>query len=280
MSFVSNKKTKAGEAEMKSENVTIFVFTGTGNTLQMARVLKEELEGRGKNAFIAPMERTTTLSLPEDSAVGLAVPVACFTTYPTAWRFIHSLPQGDGREIFFLSTMAGAGGGMEIPIRHTVEKKGYLPIGSKLVKMPTNYANRILPLEQNRKTIDSAKKDVVSYAKELTEGRSAWRSGNPILAAFSTHMVHSKFMWRLFSRMFPLVIREELCSGCGLCVRLCPKKNISMPKKKAIMGKACEFCQRCRGFCPTEAICFPGKPRERYRAVEPGEMMSFLRETE
>lgn len=80
--------------------------------------------------------------------------------------------------------------------------------------------------------------------------------------------------------MFPLVIREELCSGCGLCVRICPEKNISMPKKKAIMGKACEFCQRCRGFCPTEAICFPGKPRERYRAVEPGEMMSFLRETE
>lgn len=131
---------------MKSENVTIFVFTGTGNTLEMARVLKEELEGRGKNVFIAPMERTTTVSLPKGSAVGLAVPVACFTTYPTAWRFIHSLPQGDGREIFFLATMAGAGGGMEIPIRHTVEKKGYLPIGSKLVKMPTNYANRILPL--------------------------------------------------------------------------------------------------------------------------------------
>jgi nitroreductase/Pyruvate/2-oxoacid:ferredoxin oxidoreductase delta subunit len=50
-------------------------------------------------------------------------------------------------------------------------------------------------------------------------------------------------------------IDEGLCTGCGLCVQICPSKALSMQNgKAAVTGKQSLNCGHCMAICPEGAI--------------------------
>ncbi len=259
---------------MRSERTFLAVFTGTGNTLLAARYLADALSRRDHEVKILPMEHWDASSLPKEAALGIAVPLACFSTYPTAWRFIEGLPAGEGREVHFLATMGGASGGMEGPIRRVVERKGYRPVGAKIVRMPSNYANRTIPVRENEEKMRAAGDEIEAYAGALAQGQSRWGGG--IAASLFARMAHGRLPWRLFNRFFPLTVDAARCVSCGRCRDICPERNIAMREGVAEFGDRCQSCQRCVAFCPAGAIAVPGKPAEPYRALPFEEMSAFL----
>ena len=53
-------------------------------------------------------------------------------------------------------------------------------------------------------------------------------------------------------------INQEKCTGCGLCVEICPVEAISMEDDKAkIDAEKCVDCGQCVEECPNEAISMP-----------------------
>jgi NAD-dependent dihydropyrimidine dehydrogenase PreA subunit len=257
------------------KHATLAVFTGTGNTLLMAGALAKKLGGAGLKVDIIPMERPEALKLPEDSALGLAAPLACCSTYPAAWRFIDSLPDGGGREAFFLATMGGMSLGMEGPVRRAVESKGYRPAGAAIVRMPRNYANRTIHSEENRALIENSRALVEKFAEDLLECRTSWR-GDGLASRFFARLAHGRKPWHLFNRVFPIAVDPGKCASCGICAEICPEKNISLSGGTANIGANCQSCQRCVAYCPENAIAVPGKPAEQYRAMPLDEFKTAL----
>ena len=52
-----------------------------------------------------------------------------------------------------------------------------------------------------------------------------------------------------------LKVRQELCLGCGLCTRVCPRGAISLIWGKAwIDPQKCVVCRQCEKACPFRAI--------------------------
>ncbi|MBF0298481.1 MAG: nitroreductase family protein [Oligoflexia bacterium] len=50
-------------------------------------------------------------------------------------------------------------------------------------------------------------------------------------------------------------IDESKCIGCGLCVKVCPSRTITMKKGKAsVTGKESISCGHCMAICPVNAI--------------------------
>jgi ferredoxin len=44
------------------------------------------------------------------------------------------------------------------------------------------------------------------------------------------------------------------CTGCGICVKVCPVQNIEMVNGKPQWLHHCENCTACFHWCPTQAI--------------------------
>ena len=50
-------------------------------------------------------------------------------------------------------------------------------------------------------------------------------------------------------------VDSELCTGCGVCIDICPTNAIVLKDEKAfIMNDLCRNCKKCVRACPSEAI--------------------------
>jgi electron transfer flavoprotein alpha subunit/NAD-dependent dihydropyrimidine dehydrogenase PreA subunit len=62
----------------------------------------------------------------------------------------------------------------------------------------------------------------------------------------------------------PVVVDEEKCKGCKLCVTACPYGAINIQEKKAVLNSGCTDCGACIDSCKFGAIAFEGS-QERIR---------------
>lgn len=76
-----------------------------------------------------------------------------------------------------------------------------------------------------------------------------------------------------------VLIDNELCNGCGLCVPVCPDRTIRLQDEKAyIYSEKCLECGHCRAVCPQGAITVTAITtelglhhiREEQSAIQPG----------
>jgi ferredoxin/GNAT superfamily N-acetyltransferase len=256
-------------AKLRSASVDFFVFSGTGNTLLVARTMAEALEQEGLTVRTRDLEGLCP-ALSEVAAVGLAFPVACFSTYPSVWRFIDSMPPGEGREVFMAATCAGLGMRMQGPVRGALLEKGYKPIGAKIFLMPGNYNKRTLPLEKNAARVEQTLQEARFFALDLLGGKTEWSKGIPKLSQLLYRLAQTRQPWDFFYKYIcPIAADPEKCVRCGRCAGECPTKAITLMEEgyPAIDAALCQSCQRCVGFCPRGALGVPGKFFEPYRAM-------------
>lgn len=270
-------------SKLRAQQVKIFVFTGTGNTLLVSQNITEVLRQEGLIVSLHGMEEPCSPVLDAETALGLAFPVACFSTYPTVWRFIHSLPPGEGREVFMIGTMGGFSGGMQGPLRRVLVRKGYQPIAAKFFVMPGNYNRKSnddslnARHENDARRLQKALLEARLFAYDLLKGRTKWSSGIPLLSSFFYKAAQTRYPWNLFYKMFPITVDEKKCVRCKRCVDNCPEKAMRMGKYPAVEALLCQSCQRCVGFCPKGALHVPGKSAEPYRALSFEEYKSALK---
>jgi ferredoxin len=245
------------------DTVHIFCFSGTGNTLLVARAMADEFLRIGIPAKVSLMERADPRLIEPGVAVGIAFPVAIFTTYPVVWDFVRSLPEGGLAEAFMVDTMGGLSAGIMAPMRRILEGKGYRAVGSREVRMPFNLISH--EAGSKAKLIEKGLAKARAFSRDLAAGRASWGSFG-LLSDLAKVILSNRLIWWL-ARQYPKMrVSEGDCGQCGLCARICPSGNITMdvfPQH----GSNCQACMRCYSYCPREAILYSNLFK-RYRAVD------------
>ena len=252
--------------------VDFYVFSGTGNTLLVAQTMIDVFRQRHVDVRLMRMETVDPSQADTSRCLGLAFPVACFSTYPFVWRFIESLPTGQATPAFMVDTLAGFSGGVVGPLRKLLKSKGYAPIAARQIIMPSNYLPRKIDEAKDQAKRDRGCSKARDYAAAILDGRARWKR-LPLLSDLVCRLSRSKSLvgW-LHAHGAALSADPAKCVRCGLCARLCPVRNIALDPAP-VFGMACELCMRCLAFCPKDAITLGGKPRGAYRAVKANDLL-------
>lgn len=262
---------------MKSTSAEIYVFSGTGNTFLLVDTIRDILTSNNCLTTIHPIPGKF-YPAPPDCALGLAFTTAWCSTYPFVLDFIKALPDGKGREAFIISSMASTHLNMSQPIRRLLVKKGYRPIGSRILKMPSNYGKSASEKSiGNQEIIKAAVVQAANYAGQLLTGKSSWPKKTAPWSNWLYKFAQTKLPWKLFRKLFKLKINISRCTKCGFCQTICPADAITLQNGcYYTITDNCVSCQHCMAYCPQKAIGINGDCGNIYKTFEYQEMIDLF----
>ena len=232
----------------------LYVFSGTGNTLAVAELYKKYLNAEVTIYRIS--EKSETPPSPVDfDIVGVGYPIHAFCAPEPLLEFVKTLPTVDGKPTFIFKT---SGEGLHIndcssqKCIKILGKKGYDVFIERHIVMPYNMIYR---------HSDAMAKQMWIYAQALVkancaeiEGGKRERVKKSALKKVWTAPIG--FIERHFAHLHGTAFKVDpkKCVGCGKCVAVCPRNNITVTDGKYKFGHNCVLCMGCSFGCPKDAI--------------------------
>jgi formate hydrogenlyase subunit 6/NADH:ubiquinone oxidoreductase subunit I len=261
--------------------IDIFWFSGSGNTLFIAKALTSFLKENGFEVNLRPIENTDPSSVDLNRTLGLAIPVAEQGTYPFIWDFINNLPSPSEEgltecDVFMVDTLMLYSGGIKGPVKKILKKKGFNTLGAKELIMPNNLMKLKNQPEKDKVKMEKGQVAAEVFARNLISGKTVWKD-IPFYSDMMSSFSKMDSTWNMFRNSFPLKVDNNKCSRCRLCERICPENSWTFDKEKKEMNwqkTACIFCLRCFSYCPSEAITYGKKNYIRHKPLTSGAFSS------
>lgn len=253
----------------------IYYFTGTGNSLAVAKELSKELG----EAEIFPIQKIMALAKgtdkkfsPSAERVVIVYPIYA-SSLPGIVSDFASRLKAEGKKIYSIGTHGGMAGRANHILKDILKTSGNELAAGFLVNMPGNCITlySAYSTSKQEELFRVAKLKIKDISREIMEGTEGkFEQTFSVLGAFQHGKMSGKISKKLIEKL-----REndkdfyatEKCDSCGLCVRICPVGNIELADGKPVWKHNCEQCMACIQWCPTEAIQHGKKTisRTRYR---------------
>jgi len=211
--------------------MTIFYFTGTGNSLFAAREIANSMGAK----LISIPQAIHEQKVYSDDCIGFVYPqyanglpkmVRSFITSNSfeadyffavnLWSFIHINALGEIASL--------------IPLNYGV----YLKTPMNFIFLLNSPKNPINMMKKAEKKLDGIINDITN--RKVKSRKPKKGIGNA-----TKHFGQSKFML------------TPSCTECGTCAKVCPANNIIL-NDAVTFGNKCETCYACVNLCPAHAI--------------------------
>lgn len=231
--------------------IDIFVHSGTGNSLLVARKLAESLKG----ARLRPMGELPLAAAEgrEGGALGLVFPV---NFYALPRIIVELLEKSDlrGREyVFAAATNGGDAGNALWQADRLLRRKGArldygveLPMGDNSITLATPPS----VLEERMNDLGAR---IGGLARVVASGERREKAYRFKARAVVVGGIMEAGV-RLLYRAGKGAADRAACSGCGACAKLCPVGNIRMEDGRPAWGENCALCFACVNWCPRKAV--------------------------
>lgn len=239
----------------------IITFSGTGNSLLVARQLQKRLGGSIvllEGDMLLHPEKQLLEVAPGENVVWV-FPVYSWGMPQVVEAFIRLVRFKGAHEArhFLVVTCGDDIGYTDNCWRSLIGRRGWSPRGSFSVTMPNTYVclkgfDVDAPDVAQRK-LDDMPTRVESIAEAIARGFSGDDVVRGSWAWLKTYVVRPLFLLFLSSPK-PFRCDAAKCSSCGLCASSCPMENITMHQGHPVWGSRCALCLRCYHICPTGAV--------------------------
>lgn len=245
---------------------TIYYFSATGNSLEIARKIAKELG----DCIIKPIAAHTTAEPVggPGEAVGFIFPVFYNGLPRLVKRFAETLAINPGTYCFAVANSGGTRANPLGMLEDTLSQKGICLSYAEEIKMPGNYivGHQAPSSEKIRKILEAAADKVDITARAIAGGKR-----KPVIrkAELWSKITNRSYLYKNINEWDEAFLTTEKCTGCGLCAEVCPVCNIKMEDRRPVWRHNCERCLACIHWCPCEAIEYGKKTAGRRRYHNP-----------
>ena len=258
-----------------SKSAEIFYFTGTGNSLVVARDIADKIDGRLTPVPLVMEEETVKV---DADVLGIVCPTYYTRTPGIVERFIGKLANLESKYVFAIVTVGGIAGGILDRLSEMVGRRGGSLAAGFVVRMPANYihASGPPPLVLQKRMFRNWEKKAVKIADDINHRKTGQREKfNPLMTALFSKSIEKQY---LAGGLAPDIDKnfhaDDKCNACGICVKVCPVNNVVMAGSRPVWRHHCEKCLACIQWCPEQAIQFKDVTLKRKRYHHPGVKLS------
>lgn len=250
------------------EKTIIFYFTGTGNSLYVAKELAENF----KHVHLAAIPKAIAVekyNYEEYVRVGFVIPLYFMGMPKLVNEFVNKINIPKALYIFCVVTRAYTKGSVLSEIDKILLNQGKRLDYGKYISFPDSYIRWAGASDEvaQEKLFSESKKQLTNIKKEITDNKRHIDKEGIILKA-SSYTVNSFWKSTLKSKNKTFKTSDD-CIQCGVCVKVCPSQNIELDGKLIKWKEKCQDCMACVQSCPKKAIYFSRKTKGRRRYRNP-----------
>ena len=254
----------------------IYYFSGTGNSLFIARELQKRLGNTELLPIAGLMDRETVRA--RAKAVGFVFPVHALTIPLVVKRFLKKIDLGAAEYLFAVATRLGTVfRGFEKMDRLLKRQRKRLN-ARFIVTMGNNEARHegyIVPSKEDIAAMEAAARAKLDRITAVVQAGSdclkkdtehTVASGSGPVSGFVTEILVLAGM-AVADRIggVQYFYADAGCTGCGICEKVCLSRKIVMRENRPFWQRDvfCYMCFACLNFCPRRAVQIkdiPGVP--------------------
>jgi ferredoxin len=241
--------------------IRLYVYTGTGNSLWIARQLALEL----KEATLEFMPNLSRDLKVEADGVGIIFPVHIWGLPNHVVQFINHLQAKPETYFFALAVNAGQPAATLLQLQKLMStRKWSLALGYSIV-MPSNYIpwGGPGPIDTQQRLYREAQEKLKAIAGPILRGERKKVDKGPLWQNILFSWIY-KMSFRSVHKLDKNFWVDNKCNSCGICLKVCPASNIEMINERLAWLHRCEQCLACLQWCPQEAIQY-GKKTVNYQ---------------
>lgn len=239
----------------------LYYFSGTGNTKWIADRFKDNFRLHNMDLKMINIESLEEISMRGCDFLIIGSSVYAEVAPKIVDDFLNRLPSTKKNiKVIVYSTQGAKSAAATSIISKKLQNKGFRVVIQTSVKMPNNYyfaVGKKPTVNEQKKMLYDAEKKVKALTDCFFENREVKES------VFFARVFLGRMSGKTFRRVLPKLSRNitatEDCIKCGLCLRNCPKNNITFENGHAIFHSKCMLCLRCIHVCPINAIRYKGK---------------------
>ncbi len=261
----------------------IYYFSGTGNSLHVARELKRRIpEARLKSILSVINDNEPALGADK---IGLVFPVYLSSIPGPVRAFIRKCKALPVKYIFAVTTNCGYPGKVNYLTASLLKSNGLILNYYASLKMVFNTPTGLMPAifankrwmeiageEKAAEILPEIHKELDQIAGEITNSASNIKTGHKPGLVRRTLLALTEHLSPIDkTKSIPFSVDHD-CNSCGTCEKVClsGKIVVSGGKPEWLEHIQCYFCYACFNFCPQQAILVKGYYYKTGRYSHPG----------
>jgi ferredoxin len=261
---------------------TLLYFSGTGNSLQVAKDINFTLKDF-QLCNISSVVKEEKIII-KGKVLGIIFPVIYARLPLILERVIGKLEVNKDVYVFAVATHGGAPAEVLTKLSKILNKKGIVLNAGFLVHMPGNnilsYGAYSLKTQNNLFEKERMK---IREISNIVKDRRSFKCE-------SSKLLIDTLIDRLFIKTTDKIVENlknrdkdfwvnDNCNGCMLCEKICTVNNIQIQNGTPVWKHNCEQCTACIQYCPQQAIQWQNRTAKRNRYRNPNVKVTELMKT-